>query len=51
MTDRQFENIMKESIIKAYKSVYGAAKWEALSPAEKDTVLHVMLNDFAKRVL
>jgi len=51
MSEKQFEDFMRDSIIKAYKSVMGAEKWESLTNAEKDQVLHIMLNDFARRVL
>lgn len=51
MTGKQFEDFMRDSMIQAYKSVMGAAKWDSLTNAERDQVLHIMLNDFARRVL
>lgn len=46
-----FENTLKDSIITAYITVYGEEKWNALSNEEKDIVLHIVLNDFAKVIL
>lgn len=45
---KQFENMMRDAIIEAYVSVMGFEKWNSLTNEEKDQVLHIMLNDFAK---
>lgn len=47
---KNFEEIMKNAIVKSYINVYGAEKWDGLSNEEKDMVLHIVLNDFAKAV-
>lgn len=47
----KFEEIMKESIIKAYIEVMGEVKWNSLTNEEKDNVLHLVLNDFAKAIM
>ena len=42
------EKLFRDSIIKAYVSVMGAEKWDNLTNAEKDMVLHIMVRDIAK---
>ena len=42
---------VKEIIIKAYIEVYGEEKWRSLSEEEASQVLHILLNDFARKVL
>ena len=42
------EKLFRDSIIKAYVSVMGAEKWDNLTNAEKDMVLHIMVRDMAK---
>lgn len=45
------EKIMRDAIIKAYITVYGIEKWNSLTDDQKDSVLHIVLNDFAKLIL
>lgn len=42
------EKLFLDSIIKAYVSVMGVEKWDSLTNAEKDMVLHIMIRDMAK---
>lgn len=42
------EKLFRDSIIKAYVSVMGVEKWDNLTNAEKDMVLHIMVRDMAK---
>ena len=49
--NRQFENEMREMIIKAYIKVYGESKWNSLTNEQKDMVLHLIVNDIAKAIL
>ena len=51
MTNRQFEETMKTAIIESYVSVMGEAKWNSLTNAEKDALLHIMVTGFAKPIL
>ncbi len=51
MTNRQFEETMKDAIIKSYVSVMGEAKWNSLTNTEKDSLMHIMINGFAKPIL
>lgn len=45
-----FEQFMKDAIVEAYVSVMGIDKWESLTNEEKNNVLHIVLNDFAKAI-
>lgn len=45
-----FEQFMKDAIIKSYVSVMGLDKWESLTDNEKNAVLHIVLNDSAKAI-
>ena len=45
-----FEQFMKDAIIESYVSVMGLDKWESLTDNEKNAVLHIVLNDFAKAI-
>lgn len=47
---KNFEETMRNAIINSYIKVYGVEKWKGLTNEEKDMVLHIMLNDFAKAV-
>lgn len=51
MTQKEFENMLKDEIVKAYIGTYGVANWNSLSNEEKDMVLHIVVNDLAKAVL
>ena len=51
MTNKQFEETMKDAIIKSYMSVMGEAKWNSLTNTEKDSLLHIMISGFAKPIL
>lgn len=51
MTNKQFEEFMKTAIIESYIKVMGAEKWNGLTETEKDSLLHIMLNGFAKPIL
>lgn len=48
---KQFEEMIRESIIEAYIATYGEDKWNGLTDQQKDEVLHIVLNDFAKAIL
>lgn len=48
---KNFEEMMANAIKEAYITTYGSAKWEALTDEEKNMVLHLVLNDFAKAIL
>lgn len=41
---------MRDAIIEAYISVMGAGKWNSLTNGEKDMALHLVENDFGKRI-
>ena len=45
---KNFEQIVKDAIIKSYVSVMGKEKWNSLTNDEKDMVLHIALNDLAR---
>lgn len=47
---KNFEETMRNAIVNSYIKVYGAEKWNGLTNKEKDMVLHIVLNDFAKAV-
>lgn len=47
---KNFEETMRNAIINSYIKVYCVEKWNGLTNEEKDMVLHIMLNDFAKAV-
>lgn len=42
MTDRQFEDKVKELMISTYIKVMGEAKWKSLTNEEKSALLHIM---------
>lgn len=44
------EEMMAKAIREAYIEVYGVEKWNGLKNNEKDAVLHIVLNGFAKFV-
>ena len=48
MTEKEFENFVKNSIITSYCRTYGIDKWNTLSNNQKDAVLHIALNDLTK---
>lgn len=48
MTNAQFEQHIKESIIKAYIQVMGAEKWASATDDEKNYVLHMMVQTMGK---
>lgn len=48
MTNAQFEQFFKESIIKAYIQVMGAEKWASATDEEKNYVLHAMVQTMGK---
>lgn len=47
---KRFEDTMRDAIIEAYISVMGAGKWNSLTNGEKDMALHLVENDFGKRI-
>ena len=51
MTCDEFFDAMQNSAIKAYITVYGQERWNALCKSDKDTVVHTLVMDFAKAVL
>lgn len=51
MTNKQFEEFIKSAIIESYIKVMGAEKWNSLTDTEKDSLLHIMVNGFAKPIL
>ena len=42
MTNREFEEKMKTTMIDTYIKVMGAEKWNRLTDKEKDSLLHIM---------
>jgi hypothetical protein len=50
MKMKNFEETMRNSIVNAYIKVYGIEKWNGLTNEEKDMVLHIVINDFARYV-
>lgn len=51
MTNREFEELMKRSIIDSYIKVMGVEKWNSLTNEEKNSLLHIMVNGFARPIL
>lgn len=51
MKFNEFENLLREKIIEAYKTVYGEEKWNGLTDDDKDEVLHIAVESLAQRFL
>lgn len=51
MTNNEFENVMKNAIVESYIKVMGTEKWNSLTNEDKDNLLHIMINGFAKPIL
>lgn len=51
MTNKQFEEFFKDAIVKSYIMVMGKEKWDSLTNEDKDNLLHIMVNGFAKPIL
>ncbi len=51
MTNNEFENVMKNAIVESYIKVMGIEKWNSLTDEDKDNLLHIMINGFAKPIL
>lgn len=47
---KQFEETIKNAIVTSYIKVMGVEKWNGLTDDEKNMVLHLVLNGFAKSV-
>ena len=51
MTNKDFESLMKKSIIESYIKVMGIEKWNSLTDDQKDSLLHIMVKGFAEPIL
>lgn len=51
MTNKDFESLMKKSIIESYIKVMGVEKWNSLTNEQKDSLLHIMVKGFAEPIL
>lgn len=51
MTDRQFEETMKDAMISSYIKVMGSEKWNSLTNDEKNSLLHIMVKGFVEPML
>ena len=51
MTNKQFEELMKNAIVESYIKVMGIEKWNSLTNNEKDSLLHIMVKGFAEPIL
>lgn len=51
MTNNDFEEMMKNAIVECYIKVMGVEKWNSLTNEDKDNLLHIMVNGFAKPIL
>lgn len=51
MKNNDFEEMMKNAIVESYIKVMGVEKWNSLTNEDKDNLLHIMVNGFAKPIL
>ena len=48
MTYGKLFETMIDSAVKAYQQIYGENKWNSLTEAEKNEVVHTIVMDFCK---
>ena len=51
MKNNGFEEMMKDAIVESYIKVMGIKKWDSLTNEDKDNLLHIMVNGFARPIL